>query len=173
MCFSQRYAKLNIYDTSKKSGRYWDETVFVLVVILALIVSAAACKSAPVAATDPSASENTLAQQESTVDPEKVEFTPIVSSEDYFHTDFFSPTETPVKIQYLFHQPIRDAGKSYPLIIYLHGKGETLSASNLGTGQLFINTLIDMENASEQYSAYTLVPITPPGQCRLVDGFGA
>lgn len=134
-----------------------------LVVILALVVSAAGCKSAPTAETDPSDSENTLAQQESTIDPEKVPFTRIISSEDYFHTALFSPTDSAAKIQYLFHKPIRDTGKSYPLIIYLHGKGETLRASNLGTGQLFINSLIDLENTSEQYSAYTLVPITPLG----------
>ena len=116
-----------------------------------------------VATTDPTASETTPCSQEPTVDPEKVPFTPIVSSKDYFDTALFSPTDSAAKIQYLFHRPIRDTGKAYPLIIYLHGKGETLSASNLGTGQRFINTLIDLENYSEQYSAYTLVPITPLG----------
>jgi len=135
----------------------------VLVTMLALAISVAACEKTPTMAKDPIAGETTSPLEEPTVDPEKVPFTPIGSTKDYFETAGFAPTDTPAKIQYLFHRPIRDTGKSYPLIIYLHGQGETIDAFNLGTGQRFVKSLIDLENYSEQYSAYTMVPITPLG----------
>lgn len=109
--------------------------------------------------------EDTLPAEMPTVALEEVPFQEVVPCGGYFDMTYFSPTNSPNKIQCLFHEPIRqNAGKSYPLIIYLHGKGETLSATNWGSGKVFIESLMDMENAAEKFGAYTLVPVTPLGK---------
>lgn len=92
---------------------------------------------------------------------EDVPFKPIVSALDYFEADTFYEPSVEGTVHYLFHEPIRDTGKSYPLIIFLHGLGDTVSKFNPGTATTFVNSLIKLENESEKYSAYTLVPTTP------------
>ena len=123
---------------------------------------------------EPTESEQTLPEPEPTVTEdilptekpkEEVPFQEVIPSDGYFDMTYFSPTNSRNKIQCLFHEPIRqNTGESYPLIIYLHGKGETLSATNWGSGKVFIESLMDMENAAEKFSAYTLVPVTPIGK---------
>lgn len=114
---------------------------------------------------EPTAPEDTLPTQEPTVALEEVPFQEVIPSDGYFDMTYFSPTNSPNKIQCLFHEPVRQStGKSYPLIIYLHGKGETLSDSNWGSGRLFVENLMAMENAAEKFGAYTLVPVTPLGK---------
>ncbi|MBQ7328320.1 MAG: prolyl oligopeptidase family serine peptidase [Oscillospiraceae bacterium] len=109
--------------------------------------------------------EDTLPTEQPTTALEPVPFQEVVPCGDYFSMTYFSPTNSPNKIQCLFHEPVRqNTGKSYPLIIYLHGKGETLSATNWGSGKVFIESLMDMENAAEKFGAYTLVPVTPLGK---------
>lgn len=109
--------------------------------------------------------EDTLPTEMPTAALEAVPFQEIIPSNGYFDMTYFSPTNSPNKIQCLFHEPVRQsAGKPYPLIIYLHGKGETLSATNWGSGKVFIESLMDMENAAEKFGAYTLVPVTPLGK---------
>ena len=114
---------------------------------------------------EPTVAEDTLPTEKPTVALEEVPFQEVISYDGYFDMTYFSVTNSPNKIQCLFHEPIRqNTGESYPLIIYLHGKGETLSATNGGSGKLFIESLMDMENAAEKFGAYTLVPVTPLGK---------
>jgi len=92
---------------------------------------------------------------------EDVPFTPIGSVGDYFEANTYIPPNKKGNIQYLFHKPIRDTGKAYPLIIYLHGKGNTVTQNYLGTAKPMATSLMTLENLDEKYSAYTLVPSTP------------
>jgi len=92
---------------------------------------------------------------------EDVPFTPIVSQQDYFETKTYTASSNETAVQYLFHEPIRATGKDYPLIIFLHGLGDTVNINSLGTSTPLVNSLILLENESEKYSAYTLVPSTP------------
>jgi len=113
---------------------------------------------------EPTVAGDTLPTQEPTVALEPVPFQKIISSGGYFKTTYFSPMNSAAMIECLFHEPIRqNTGKSYPLIIYLHGKGETLSVSNWGNSKVFIDTLMKMENVADKFGAYTLVPVTPLG----------
>ena len=90
-----------------------------------------------------------------------VPFTPISSVRDYFELDRYTPPSQVGNILYLFHEPIRNTGKAYPLIIFLHGKGDRVDETHMGTAAPLVSTLIHLENQSEKYSAYTLVPTTP------------
>ena len=90
---------------------------------------------------------------------EDVPFTPIASVKDYFESKTYSGDL--VDVHYLFHEPIRDTGKDYPLVIFLHGLGDTVNVNALGTASQLVNSLIKLENRSEKYSTYTLIPSTP------------
>ena len=106
--------------------------------------------------TEPSSSEtiNTSSYNED------VPFTPIDSVKDYFESKTYS-LDTEKTVHYLFHEPIRETGKDYPLIIFLHGLGDTVNINALGTASQLVNSLIALENQSEKYSTYTLIPSTP------------
>ncbi len=84
----------------------------------------------------------------------------IVSSADYFKNKTFAMGSDSI-IHYLFHEPIRDTQKDYPLIIFLHGLNNDVSINNLGASTKLVNSLIELENESESFSTYTLVPSTP------------
>lgn len=114
----------------------------------ALLLSLAACKMDPEASTEDSSQA-------------AVDFTPIESGADYFRTRTYTDQYTREDIDYLFHEPVRDTGKQYPLIIFLHGLGNEVSEKSLGTARRFVEALIYLENSSDEYSAYTLVPATP------------
>ncbi len=86
---------------------------------------------------------------------------PIITLDEYFQANTFSEPSTYDTVHYLFHKPIRDTGKSYPLIIFLHSLGDTVSKWSFSTAGPLVNSLIRLENESEKYSAYTLVPSTP------------
>jgi len=92
---------------------------------------------------------------------EEVDFTPISSTQDYFKTTSFIEENTSEIIHYLFHEPIRDTGKTAPLVIFLHGQGDTVTEWSPGTATPIVESLIYLENKSQEYSAYTLVPSTP------------
>lgn len=152
---------------------------FLLLIGLALLLSFVACKDSnpqiPTVTTDPAetaepSSEPTMPSETTQLEPSvpvqnestgPVEFTPVTSSKEYFETKAFTPPGKAGNLVYLFHEPIRNTGKSYPLIIFLHGLGDTVNESTLGTAGPLVNTLMQLENQSEVYSAYTLVPSTP------------
>ena len=163
---------------------------FLLLTGLALILSFVACKNVnpqiPTLTTDPAETAEPTAEEtsEPTAEPSSeptqptkptqpkpsvpentgpVEFTPVTSSESYFETKAYTPPGKVGDIQYLFHEPIRNTGKSYPLIIFLHGLGDRISERSLGTSTQLVKTLMQLENQKEEFSAYTLVPITPYG----------
>ena len=109
-------------------------------------------------------SEDEESQISSLTDDEsskEVEFSYITSTMDYFESYSFSLGSKEATVHYLFHEPIRDTGKDYPLVIYLHGLGTRVDSTQLGATEQIVNKLINLENESEEYSVYTLVPSTP------------
>lgn len=92
---------------------------------------------------------------------EESDFVPITSSEEYFESKVYFEHSKLALVHYLFHEPIRDTDGSYPLIIFLHGLGDSVNEWSLGTATQFAESLMLLENESEKYSAYTLVPQTP------------
>lgn len=96
-----------------------------------------------------------------TVSEEPKPFTPISSVDDYFKVKVFSIGDSASEVKYLFHEPIRDHGEKRPLVIFLHGLGDSVSKSGLGTADPLVKSLIKLENESEKYGTYTLVPMTP------------
>ena len=138
--------------------------LFALLLALLLATACIACRQAtPPDPTDGTQPRPTDPTEPSETFPVDVPFTPIGSVKDYFQYALYAPPVGLDNIQYLFHEPIRATGKAYPLIIYLHGKGEALSLQNIGSASQLVNNLIALENSMEAYSAYTLVPITPHG----------
>lgn len=134
--------------------------LFAMILALLMIFALPACKKAErqnAASTETQDSAATDSWQ----DPADAPFTPISSVQDYFDVNIYAPPEKVGNIQYLFHEPIRDTGKAYPLIIFLHGLGDQVNEYSMGTAGPLVNSLIRLENESEQYSAYTLVPETP------------
>ena len=139
--------------------------VLALLTVFAMVFVLFACKEEPdgssfaadafaesIDLSDPSVPEGEQSYKDT-------EFSAITSPQDYFETQIF--TEADTDIYYLFHEPIRDTGKAYPLVIFLHGLGDTVNERSLGTATQFVDSLIWLENESEEYSAYTLVPSTP------------
>lgn len=92
---------------------------------------------------------------------EETTFTPVYSSAAFFETIVFTDEDTNEDVQYLFHEPLREEDRSYPLIIFLHGLGDTVDEFSLGTATSFAHALMDLENESEKYGAYVLIPSTP------------
>lgn len=88
-------------------------------------------------------------------------FTPVYSTEDYFETRYYYDDVTKSSVHYLFHQPLRHSDEPVPLVIFLHGKGDSVTAASPGTASPIIYSLMTLENESRKYSAYTLVPSTP------------
>ncbi|MBQ8752001.1 MAG: prolyl oligopeptidase family serine peptidase [Clostridia bacterium] len=88
-------------------------------------------------------------------------FVPMASTQEYFETDTYTDENTAEVVHYLFHEPMRDIGEPVPLLIFLHGKGDTVNRWSLGTAGPFVESLMYMENQSYEYSCYTLVPSTP------------
>lgn len=88
-------------------------------------------------------------------------FNPMLTSVDYFDTLDFYDNDTQETIHYLFHEPLRGGDKPLPLVIFLHGLGDSVTSSSLGTTTKMVNSLMDLENENEDYSTYALVPSTP------------
>ena len=112
-----------------------------------------------VTSSDEAPSKEPASSAETSSYDEDVPFTPIASAKDYFESKTYSGDLA--ELHYLFHEPIRDTGKDYPLIIFLHGLGDTVNINALGTASQLVNSLITLENQSEKYSTYTLIPSTP------------
>ncbi len=86
-------------------------------------------------------------------------FNKVTTTQEYFEYHSYA-TVNNGDIDYLFHEPIRKSDKKRPLIIYLHN-AENVDESNLGVGRELFDGLMAYENQSDEYSAYTLVPISP------------
>ena len=128
--------------------------------LLAVLAALTACRQNPENIPSEEATQGSTTQSSTDT---TVAFTPIQSGEDYFRTRTYIDERTHEDVDYLFHQPVRDTGKKYPLVIFLHGLGNEVTKTKLGTARYFVEALIYLENSSEEYSAYTLVPTTPHG----------
>lgn len=139
--------------------------LLVLLLSFILIFCSAACQETAPNPTDTQTTEATEQKKTPGVftsrEPVGPPLSYISSAKDYFDVYDFSSPEKEGNLELLFHQPFRGTDKDYPLIIYLHGLGEDLSESHLGTSGTMVETLINLENESDEFSAYTLVPITP------------
>ena len=82
-----------------------------------------------------------------------------VSKSDYFEDKTLHTDAT--DLYYLFHEPMRKSKKPAPLIIFLHGLGDTVNTLYFGTADPFVTALVELENSSIEFSAYTIVPETP------------
>ncbi len=96
-----------------------------------------------------------------TINYDALPFTPVHTTEDYFETLQFYDDVSKETVHYLFHEPLRDSGEPMPLVIFLHGKGDSVTASYPGTATPLVRSLMELENENYEYSTYTLVPSTP------------
>lgn len=96
-----------------------------------------------------------------TINYDTLSFTPAKSTVDYFETLQFYDDFSEETVHYLFHEPLRDSGEPMPLVIFLHGKGDSVTASYPGTATPLVRSLMELENENYEYSTYTLVPSTP------------
>ena len=103
----------------------------------------------------------TSAPTTTTVNRNELPFTPVYSTAEYFETRQFYDDVTQQTIHYLFHEPLRDSDELMPLVIFLHGKGDSVTATSPGTATPMVRSLMALENESHEYSTYTLVPSTP------------
>ncbi len=125
---------------------------------VACLLCLSAC-SAPIS--DNGATTVTTAVPTTTVDYNALPFTPVSSSAEYFETLQFYDDTTEQTVHYLFHEPLRQLNEPQPLVIFLHGKGDSVTADFPGTATPLTNSLMMLENRDYRYSTYTLVPITP------------
>ena len=91
----------------------------------------------------------------------EIPFTPVYSTAEYFQTRQFYDDITEQTVHYLLHEPLRDSDEPMPLVIFLHGKGDSVTAASPGTAAPLVHSLMELENQSHEYSTYTLVPSTP------------
>lgn len=133
---------------------------FFICTAIALLFTLASCQTH---SPTPTGSEETTVYTEEPTPTYNLDvpFTPIGSAQDYFDLDRYTPPYQVGNLLYLFHEPIRDTGKAYPLIIFLHDKGDRIDETHMGTAAPLVSMLMHLENQSEKYSAYTLVPTTP------------
>lgn len=96
-----------------------------------------------------------------TIDYESLPFTPAYSTREYFKALDFYDDVTELTVKYLFHEPLRDSGEPMPLVIFLHGKGDSVTIDSPGTATPMVRSMMALENESYHYGAYTLVPSTP------------
>ena len=96
-----------------------------------------------------------------TIDYESLPFTPVYSTSEYFEARDFYDDVTEQTVKYLFHEPLRDSGEPMPLVIFLHGKGDSVTLGSPGTATPMVRSMMELENESYHYGAYTLVPSTP------------
>ncbi len=96
-----------------------------------------------------------------TIDYESLPFTPVYSTSEYFEARDFYDNITELTVKYLFHEPLRDSGEPMPLVIFLHGRGDSVTLSSPGTATPLVRSMMALENESYHYGAYTLVPSTP------------
>lgn len=108
-----------------------------------------------------------LADETVTLDPEPSKpenstdvFTP-VGLGNYFQIKGYTPPGKIGKLEYLFHEPMWNTDKEAPLIIFLHGLGDTVNQTSFGTATPLVHKLLALESQDEYYSTYTLVPMTP------------
>lgn len=116
--------------------------------------------AAPVTSTT-SVSTTTTATTTATINYDDIPFTPVTSTQEYFTTEAYNDDITGETVHYLFHEPLRNTGVPAPLLIFLHGKGDSVTAGYPGTATPFVQAHMALENQSYQYGAYTLVPSTP------------
>ena len=121
----------------------------------------ATSSSAPSSQNTPSLTESTPSSAQEPSAPQDTDFIPMESTFDYFETHEYKEGTSGASIQYLFHQPARESTQPLPLVIFLHGKGDAVSIDYCGTAGPIVDGLMKLENQSEQYATYTLVPITP------------
>ncbi len=132
----------------------------VLMLTVALPLSLSACSgkadtsSAPPTTTTTESTTTTTSSDTQT-------FKPVYFTEEYFESLTFHDDATEQTVYYLFHEPLRHSDKPMPLVIFLHGKGDTVAAISPGTATPIVNSLMMLENTSNEYSTYTLVPSTP------------
>ena len=100
-------------------------------------------------------------ETENTAPTDSTGFKPIYTSKDYFDTRAYAPTGKKGNIQYLFHKPMRDTGRDYPLVIFLHGLGIEVTETKLGNCSQLTYMMMTLENESDEFGAYTLIPTTP------------
>ena len=143
-----------------------------LLVFVMLLSTLAGCKKEPAVDSNPTGDSSgiTTATDKDPADPPEssesekpadTEFSLITSVDDYFRIKGYTPPNKIGMIQYLFHEPIRNTGESHPLIIFLHGLGDTVNKYSLGTAGPLVHNLIALENLDAKYGTYTLVPSTP------------
>lgn len=111
-------------------------------------------------ASSKSASPNHASSENVSSDIEE-DYTVLENNEysNYFSSDWFE--DEAAEIYYLFHQPMRKSETASPLFIFLHGLGDNVSEYNWGNADPPASMLMTLENLSEEYSNYMLVPITP------------
>ncbi|MBO5852332.1 MAG: dienelactone hydrolase family protein [Clostridia bacterium] len=143
--------------------------IIALILVAALALSLAACQkengeapsSSSASLSEQASSNITSSQTVSSQKEERVPYEPAKTLSDYFDTLTFYDKTSDASIEYLFHEPLRDTGKEYPMIIFLHGLFEEMSLTSLGTAGGMVEALMYYENAIEKYSIYTLIPSTP------------
>lgn len=88
-------------------------------------------------------------------------FTPVYSTWDYFETFDFYDDLSEGTVRYLFHEPLRQSDQPKPLVIFLHGRGDSVTADFPGTATPMVQSLMTLENKYAAFGTYTLVPSTP------------
>ena len=79
----------------------------------------------------------------------------------YFTQMEYTDGSTNDTVHYLFHEPRGESAEPLPLVIFLHGKGDSVSMNDLGTADPMVESLMELQTVDNSYNAYTLVPITP------------
>ena len=143
--------------------------ILALLLAVLLIISLTACKNDN--GEEPSSTINSGNETSSNITssdivssyqkPERVPYEPAKTVSDYFDALTYYDKTTDTNLEYLFHEPLRDTGKEYPMLIFLHGLFEEMSLNSLGTAGSMVETLMYYENNLERYSIYTLIPSTP------------
>jgi len=138
--------------------------LFIGILAFCMLCSTACRYISPEAPSEDSTATNSASATtvpEPTIDYSDVPFTPVYSTEDYFETLQYDCDNIKETIYYLFHEPLRDIDEPMPLVIFFHGKGDSVTAANPGTATPIVKSLMALENQDYRYSTYTLVPSTP------------
>ena len=137
--------------------------LFISILAFCLLCSTACRYISPEesSATNNTSNTSDTTVESSTIDYSTLPFTPVYSTEDYFETLQYRCDSVKETIHYLFHEPLRDSGEPMPLVIFFHGKGDSVTAANPGTATPIVKSLMELENQDYRYSTYTLVPSTP------------
>jgi len=152
------------WDIIRKGVTAMKKRLFIGILAFCMLCSTA-CKyvSPETPSEDSTATNSTSATTvpEPTADYSHVPFTPVYSSEDYFESKEYYCDSIKETHYYLFHEPLRDIDEPMPLVIFFHGKGDSVTESHLGTAGPIVKSLMELENQDFRYSTYTLVPSSP------------